>query len=58
MNELHINGKKYAPKKDITPYELANVLKMFAFALSGVCFDAETHIADNGLERHFEEVTE
>lgn len=59
MDKIYINGRAYAPKEDITPYELARMLELFALGIAGAHdFDFWAFITENGLERHFEEDAE
>jgi hypothetical protein len=45
---------RYAPKRDVTPWELATLLRMLAVAHTHPSRDWVEWIARHGLLRHFE----
>lgn len=47
---------RYAPKEDITTFELAIIIKMMMYAVTANrLYNWRQFIADNKLERHFDE---
>lgn len=58
IGDIVVNGRTYRPQPDITSYEIAVMLRMWAmFAFPGHNNDYERYIVANGLERHWPKET-
>jgi hypothetical protein len=56
VGNINIDGLIYEPKKDITTYELAILLRLFICIIYPDNVDAKRFIVENNLLRHFKGV--
>ncbi|WNC68340.1 hypothetical protein RI845_17700 [Thalassotalea nanhaiensis] len=51
---ITIMAERFEPKEDISPYEIALILKAFAIAsVNGLSEETKQMMLDNKLDRHF-----
>lgn len=58
VGNIWIEGREYRPQPDITPYEVAMIVRLFVTATAssgkwGSSFDYEAFIVEHKLDRHF-----